>query len=62
MTDPLAAHEANATGTLRVLKAARSVGVKRVVNASSSSVYGDTPLPKHEGHVPQPKSPYAALI
>lgn len=60
VSDPVAAHEANATGTLRVLEAARSSGVKRLVNASSSSVYGDTLLPKHEGQVPQPKSPYAA--
>lgn len=50
---PLAAHEANVTGTLRVLEAARSSGVRRVVNASSSSVYGDTPLPKHEGQPPR---------
>src|SRR3989304_6365520 len=35
-------------------------GVRRVVSASSSAVYGDTELPKHEGQVPQPKSPYAA--
>jgi len=58
--DPLAAHTANATGTLHLLMAARDAGVKRVVYASSSSVYGDSPvLPKQEDHVPRPKSPYA---
>jgi nucleoside-diphosphate-sugar epimerase len=58
--DPLRTHEANATGTLKVLRAAREAGVKRVVYASSSSVYGDTPkLPKVEGMKPDPLSPYA---
>lgn len=61
VNDPLASHEANATGTLQVLLAARRAGVKRVVCASSSSVYGDTPeLPKHESMIPNPLSPYAA--
>ena len=47
--DPVAAHTANATGTLHLLIAARDAGVKRVVYASSSSVYGDSPvLPKQE--------------
>jgi len=59
--DPLATHEANATGTLNVLTASREAGVKRVVYASSSSVYGDTPeLPKREEMTPRPMSPYAA--
>ncbi|MDQ3706008.1 MAG: SDR family oxidoreductase [Chloroflexota bacterium] len=58
--DPLSAHEANATGTLKVLLAAREAGVKRVVYASSSSVYGDSPtLPKHEEMPTAPMSPYA---
>ncbi|MHC5034607.1 MAG: SDR family oxidoreductase [Planctomycetota bacterium] len=58
--DPLATHEVNATGTLNILLAARESGVKRVVYASSSSVYGDTPeLPKREDMTPRPKSPYA---
>ena len=58
--DPLAAHTANATGTLYLLMAARDAGVKRVVYASSSSVYGDSPaLPKQEDHLPRPKSSYA---
>ncbi len=51
----------NVTGLVNVLTAARAAGVKRVVCASSSSVYGDTPtLPKDEAMPPQPLSPYAA--
>ena len=58
--DPLATNRVNVEGTLRVLEAARKSSVKRVVYASSSSVYGDTPtLPKQEDMTPQPKSPYA---
>lgn len=58
--DPLTSHDANATGTLRVLLAARSAGVKRVIYAGSSSYYGDTPiLPKEEEMPPNPQSPYA---
>jgi UDP-glucose 4-epimerase len=58
--DPLTTHEVNATGTLNVLIAARDARVNRVVYASSSSVYGDTPeLPKREDMTPRPKSPYA---
>jgi UDP-glucose 4-epimerase len=50
----------NIDGTLNVLLAARDEGVKRVVCASSSSVYGDTPaLPKKETQTPAPASPYA---
>jgi nucleoside-diphosphate-sugar epimerase len=50
----------NATGTLRVLEAAREVKASRVVLASSSSVYGDNPaLPREEGQTPEPLSPYA---
>lgn len=60
LADPLRTHEVNMTGTLNVLEAARQAGVRRVVVASSSSVYGDTDLPKHEGQLPQPKSPYGA--
>ena len=57
---PLASHEVNATGTLNVLLAARDNGVRKVVYASSSSVYGDTPtLPKTEAMTPNPRSPYA---
>lgn len=58
--DPLTTNEANITGTLNTLLAARDEGVRRVVLASSSSVYGaDASMPKHEGLVPQPISPYA---
>ncbi len=58
--DPLATHESNVTGTLVLLEAARKRGVRRVVYASSSSVYGDTPsLPKREDMPPSPLSPYA---
>lgn len=60
VADPERSHMANATGTLKVLEAARDAGVKRVVYASSSSVYGDTPtLPKKEDMKPDPLSPYA---
>ena len=58
--NPLASNDANVTGTLNVLVAARDCGVRKVVYASSSSVYGDTPtLPKKEDMKPNPKSPYA---
>jgi UDP-glucose 4-epimerase len=58
--DPVRTHQANLTGTLKVLVAARDAGVKKVVFASSSSVYGDTPtLPKSEDMSLNPKSPYA---
>jgi nucleoside-diphosphate-sugar epimerase len=51
----------NATGTLRVLEAARAAGCERVMIASSSSIYGDQPqLPKVETQSPSPLSPYAA--
>ena len=60
VSDPIASNEANITGTLNVLVAARDAGVKRVVYASSSSVYGDTPtLPKVEDMPTNPLSPYA---
>ena len=42
--DPLASNEANVTGTVSVLVAAKDCGVPAVVAASSSSVYGDTPV------------------
>ena len=60
IADPATTHDVGATGTLNVLIAARDCGVKRVVYASSSSVYGDSEeLPKHEGMMPNPLSPYA---
>ena len=58
--DPLGANDNNVTGTLNVLEAARRAGVRRIVYASSSSVYGDRPdLPKREDQTPAPISPYA---
>ena len=60
IADPAASHEANATGTLNVLNAARDAGVDRVVSASSSSIYGAArELPKREEMRPLPISPYA---
>lgn len=61
LVDPMATHLANATGTLMVLEGARRHGVKHVVVASSSSVYGASrDLPKCESAAPLPVSPYAA--
>jgi nucleoside-diphosphate-sugar epimerase len=58
--DPLTTHACNATGTLNLLMACQGAGVRRVVYASSSSIYGDSPVfPKQEAMAPQPKSPYA---
>jgi nucleoside-diphosphate-sugar epimerase len=58
--EPERTHEVNVTGTLRLLVAARDAGVRRFVYAASSSAYGNTAeLPKHEGIVPRPLSPYA---
>ncbi|MHC1605393.1 MAG: SDR family oxidoreductase [Candidatus Methanofastidiosia archaeon] len=60
VADPIASNEANISGTLNVLVAARDNNVEKVVFASSSSVYGDAPvLPKEEGMSPHPMSPYA---
>jgi len=59
-TDPIATHENNATGTLNVLVAARDAGARRVVCASSSSVYGDAPVERKREDLPTaPRSPYA---
>ena len=59
--DPLTTNEVNVTGTLNLLLAARDAGVRRLVLASSSAVYGDAPgLPKKEDMMPEPRSPYAA--
>ena len=59
--DPLASHAHNVDAFLNVMVAAKDAGVKRVVYASSSSVYGDHPgLPKYEDRIGKPLSPYAA--
>lgn len=51
----------NATGTMRVLKAAQQAGASRVIYSASSSAYGNNPtLPKREDMAPEPESPYAA--
>lgn len=58
--NPLATHQANATGFLNILVAAKNNKVKRVVYASSSSVYGDlNESPKVENRIGKPLSPYA---
>lgn len=58
---PQRSWDVNATGTLRVLEAARHAGVKRVVFSASSSAYGNaTRLPVREDMLPAPLSPYAA--
>ena len=58
--DPALSHEANATGAVNMLIAARDNGVERFVFSSSCAVYGDAPeLPKREDMLPAPLSPYA---
>lgn len=58
--DPLATHEANLTGFVNMLAAARDAKARRFIYASSSSVYGDHPqLPKVEDAIGKPLSPYA---
>lgn len=60
VADPLTSDEQNVGGTLRVFWGAHKQGVRRVVFAASSSIYGDTEeLPKHEKMQPRPMSPYA---
>jgi UDP-glucose 4-epimerase len=59
--EPLESHACGPTATLNLLEAARQCGVRRFVFAASSSAYGETgELPKHEGILPRPLSPYAA--
>jgi UDP-N-acetylglucosamine 4-epimerase len=61
MDDPVATHDANTTGFMNLLLAARAAKVRRVVYASSCAVYGDsTRLPLSEEQPAQPLSPYAA--
>lgn len=60
VADPIGTNGPNLTGTLTVLEAARTAGVKRVLYAASSAAYGDDPtLPKTEAMLPAPLSPYA---
>jgi UDP-glucose 4-epimerase len=60
VADPVGSADVNEMGTLKVLEAARARGVRRIVLASSSAVYGDDPeLPKTEAMPPRPLSPYA---
>ncbi|MEI6807404.1 MAG: SDR family oxidoreductase [bacterium] len=60
VADPLTSNEVNIGGILNMLVASRDEGVERFIFASSSSVYGDTPvLPKKEDMLPAPLSPYA---
>lgn len=59
--DPRKVHEINTTGTLNILEAALNSNVKKIVNASSSSVYGKVKyLPFDEEHPKNPVSPYGA--
>jgi len=61
VNDPLSSHISNVNGFLNILIVAKEVGIKRVVYASSSSVYGDNPtLPKVEENTGNVLSPYAA--
>ncbi|HQG46429.1 MAG TPA: SDR family oxidoreductase [bacterium] len=58
--DPITSNEVNVVGTLNILDAARDAKVKRLIYASSSSIYGDLEtLPKTEDMLPKPLSPYA---
>lgn len=60
ITDPIRTNQVNVDGTLNVLESARRHGVRQVLVASSSSVYGSNPtLPKSEDLRAQPMSPYA---
>jgi len=61
VADPVNTHGVTAGGTFNVLVAARDAGVRRVVCASTSAVYGDNPnVPLGETELPRPLSPYAA--
>lgn len=60
LADPIGTNEANVSGTVTMLTAARDAGVRRFVYAASSSAYGDSvELPKREEMPPAPRSPYA---
>ena len=60
VAEPVESHDHTLNGTLKVLVAARDAGVKRLMFASSSAIYGDSDAPsKHEALPPNPLSPYA---
>lgn len=60
INDPITTNDVNINGTLNILEAAKEAGIKRVIFASSSSVYGDSEhLPKQEDMPVKPLSPYA---
>jgi UDP-glucose 4-epimerase len=60
VADPISTNVACVDATLNLLVAARAARVRRVIYAASSAAYGDTPtLPKHEGMLPAPITPYA---
>ena len=60
VADPLTTNDVNIAGTLNVFQTSRNAGVRRVVYASSSSVYGNSEvLPKVETMIPRPMSPYS---
>ena len=60
VADPLSTNVACIDATLNLLVAARDAGVRRVIYAASSAAYGESPtLPKHEGMLPAPITPYA---
>jgi len=60
MDDPITTNDVNINGTLNVLNASLKAKVKRVIFASSASIYGNgSELPKREDMKPSPESPYA---
>ena len=61
VAEPVTSHDVNVNGTIQVLQAARTAGIRRIVFAASSSAYGNREeSPKHEAMAPLPISPYAA--
>lgn len=60
ISDPISNHESNVTGTLQVLYVSEKLKIKKVIYASSSSVYGDSKIyPQKEEQIGAPLSPYA---
>lgn len=60
LEEPVRCNQINLNGSLNVLRAARELGVRRVVLASSAAIYGDAEQVVGEDRTPQPHSPYAA--